>query len=566
MVLSFRVVFVLCLCAFAWVAVAASAMDGEPPRFASKLFVAPNSNPGVPLTAFIRFATDEPATVSIEINGKPPVVASRKPVRHHSIPVLGLRAGALNQVRLFLTDTAGNVSAPSAYLEIPTAPLPDDFPPIEARIYDKTAIEPGVTLFGVLRTDVRMSAILAIDEEGTVVWYWRGSREVTDVRRLRNGNLLFLEGTDAVEMDMSGNIIQRWRPTALNPTVQPPVATPVNVDIFHHEIAELPWDNLLTLSTEVRRYDVFPSSETDPAAAPAAANVVGDVIVEFARDGRVVNQWRLLDILDPVRIGYDSLSGFWNNTYGGVPTRDWAHANAVHYDESDDSFIVSMRHQDATVKVRRRDSQIVWILGTHDDWQAPWTSFLLRAVGALEWPFHQHAPSVTAAGTIVMFDNGNYRARPFDPKFPEPDSYSRAVEYRVDPINKTVSEAWSYGGGDDDVFFSPILGAATQLPITGNILVTDGARGTNSNGRPSDPAGGNQWARIVEVTHTQPPQKVFELVIGSPSRPPSGSWLVYRSTHLPGLYPEALESAGDKKSPQSSENSVGTRRTGMRGY
>jgi hypothetical protein len=502
--------------------------------------------------------------VSIEVNGRTPVMVSRRAAWNHWISVLGLRAGRVNQVRLFLTDTRGNVSPPSDFLEIETPPLPDDFPPIEARIYDPARIEPGVTLFGVLRTDARMSAILAVDEEGMVVWYWRSDRDVSDIRRLRNGNLLFMEATDAVEMDMSGNVIQRWRPSPLNASSQQlPAAIPVNVDSFHHEIAELPWNNLLTLSTEVRRYDAFPSSETNANAAPAPANVVGDVIVEFARDGQVVNQWRLLDILDPTRIGYDSLLGFWNNTYGGITTRDWSHANAVHYDESDDSFIVSARHQDATVKFRRSDSQIVWILGNHDDWQLPWASFLLNAVGSLDWPYHQHAPRVTTAGTVVMFDNGNYRARPFDSKSSDADSYSRAVEYSIDAIDRTVSEVWSYGDNGDDAFFSPIIGGVKQLPVTGNILITDGARGTSSNGRPTDPAGGNQWARLVQVTHTRPAQKVMELVIGNASRPPNGSWLVYRSTHLPGLYPDLPENRNDDKPARSGPASAGRQRKGL---
>lgn len=537
MTVSLRIVFGICLSAFVCIAVSGASMDRDPPRFASGFSVIPNSNPRVPLTAAIRFATDEPATVAIEINGKPPAVASHRLEKQHLVPVLGLRAGAVNQVRLFLTDATGNVSPPSAYLEIPTEPLPEDFPPIEARIHDPARIEPGVILFGALRTDLPMSVLVGVDEEGAVVWYWRADRSVSDVRRLANGNLLFLEGSDAVEMDLFGDIVQRWRPTALSPPANAlPAATPVNVDVFHHEIAELPWNNLLTLSTEVRPYDGFPTSETDAEAETAEANVVGDVIVEFARDGQVINQWRLLDILDPLRIGYDSLLGFWNGTYG-QPTRDWAHANAVSYDESDDSFIVSARHQDAIVKFRRSDSRIVWILGTHDDWEPPWSSSLLSAVGALEWPFHQHAPRVTKAGTLLMFDNGNYRARPFDPKFAETSSYSRAVEYNVLAANGTVTEVWSYGGDDDELFFSPIIGGATQLPLTGNILITDGARGTNSNGRPSNPAAGNQWARILEVTHTQPAKKVLELVIGNSRKPPNESWLVYRSTHLPGFYP-----------------------------
>src|SRR5262245_25577898 len=121
---------------------------------------------------------------------------------------------------------------------------------------------------------------------------------------------------------MLGNVIGRWRPVALGSPSGLGPATAVKADTFHHEFMELPWRTLLTISTEVRHFDRYPSSETDPAAPRRPANVVGDVIIEFTRDGRIVNQWRLLDILDPYRIGYDSLSGFWNKIYG-IETFDW---------------------------------------------------------------------------------------------------------------------------------------------------------------------------------------------------------------------------------------------------
>ena len=50
-----------------------------------------------------------------------------------------------------------------------------------------------------------------------------------------------------------------------------------------------------------------------------------------------------------------------------------------------------------------------------------------------------------AAGTILCFDNGTYRARPFAEKQPSAESYSRAVEYEVDEAAMTVKQVWDYG-------------------------------------------------------------------------------------------------------------------------
>jgi hypothetical protein len=548
----------VCLCLFSqfWASFSTLDCDNSPPQFTSAPAIARNPNPQVPLAAILTFTTDEPARVTLRINDGWRFDVDNEFHTEHSIPVLGLRAGTSNSVGIFLTDALGNTSGP-VRLEILTEPLPPDFPPIQARVHDSLRMEPGVTLFGITRTVPAMFVLVAVNNEGEVVWYRRGDRSISDVRRIRNGNLLFLEGTDAVEMDMLGNIVQKWRPVSLGMAPGLGNATPVNTATFHHEIAELPWGSLLTLSTEVRRLEGYPSSETDPGAAPVLANVVGDVIVEFARDGSIIKQWPLLDILDPTRIGYDSLGGFWNSTYRDyfANTKDWAHANAVSYDASDDSFIVSSRNQDAVIKIRRWNNELLWILGNHGGWNGSLSQSLLRPSGTLEWPFHQHAPQLTPQRTILLFDNGVFRARPSEEKVPTPESYSRAVEYSIDAPTNTISQTWSYGGASDELFYSPILGDAESLPLSGNVLITDGARTTDMNGRPADiTPGTSRWARVVEVTHTQPADKVFELIIGNPDQPSNIGWTVYRSKRLASLYPPVSGIKGTESEILKSRN------------
>jgi arylsulfate sulfotransferase len=152
----------------------------------------------------------------------------------------------------------------------------------------------------------------------------------------------------------------------------------------------------------------------------------------------------------------------------------------------------------------------------------------LNPIGEIEWQYHQHAPEITPQGTILVFDNGNFRHRPFDQR---PDqNYSRAVEYSIDGGAMTVSQVWSYGGPGDEIFFSNALGDVDWLPWTGNVLITDGSRLT-----PNVPA--SRWARIVEVTHTTPAQKVFELIVQDAPDSDFSGWRVYRSERLPNLYP-----------------------------
>ena len=504
--------------------------DRTPPTLAAPAVIAKNPNPAVPLAAIVTLDSNEPAVAGIELNRSGVIHRmGTAPSLHHVIPVIGMTAGTANSIRITLTDAAGNLNPSAAQLEFAAPPLPPDFPPLRASVTSESEMEPGLTIFNVTPLNPPVYGLIAaVNGKGQVVWYYRSTGGIGALSQTPRGTLLFLEGTDALEIDMLGNRLARWHATGAGIAAQPGENIPVATNLFHHEILELPGGTLLTLSHAVRRVDSFPSSETDPAAPPAPATIVGDTIVEFARDGRIVHEWSLLDLLDTQRIGYDSLSGFWDSTYRSAygPTRDWTHANSVTYDARDDAFVVSLRSQDAVVKVNRSNGTLIWIFGVPGGWSAPWNSKLLRASETMDWPYHQHAASITSRGTLILFDNGNHRARPFNPKQAAQENYSRAVEFSVDSGGRTTTAMWSYGAPTDEVFFSGTLGGIEALAATGNVLITDGARQTATS----------RWARIVEVTHTKPAQKVFELLIGDPAQSAAGGWSVYRATRIGGLY------------------------------
>ncbi len=220
-------------------------------------------------------------------------------------------------------------------------------------------------------------------------------------------------------------------------------------------------------------------------------------------------------MLDPRRIGYNAVGG------------DWSHSNGVIYDERDDSYIVSVRHQDCLVKLDRSTGSLIWILGTPDNWGVPWSDRLLQAAPGLSWPFHPHAPMLTRAGNLLLFDNGNHRTSPFDPPVNPASSHSRAVIYAIDGGGTRVEEIWRYGGPGDELFYSAAVSDADELPQTGNILVTDGFK--------IFPTPMRRSARLVEVTRTTPPVKVFEALYDDPTG--TMSCIIYRAEKLPDLYP-----------------------------
>jgi arylsulfate sulfotransferase len=499
-----------------------------------------------PLAARLTLSTDEPSVITLTIDDgdrRWSVTPSAEPGVDHSVLVLGLRPDATHEVVAIATDAAGNQTA-SAPVAIVTDPLPDDFPPIELTVSDPERSEPGVTAMAVRRWsggEEGDTFLILVDGSGRVVWYRRITESVADILRLRNGNFMYMGTVNGVrgaisEIDLLGNRVARWHARALagegleNSTL-------VDTDTFHHDVVELPSGNLAALSSERRTYEDYPTSDTDPNAPTATRDVAGDTIVEFQRDGTIVRQWNMLDLFDPYRISYGSLSGnYWRTTYSRImddpDLADWAHANALMYDEQEDAFFVSLRRQDAVVKIDAEMSDVSWILGPHDGWKAPWDGRLLAPQGELEWAYHGHGAKMTRSRTILQFDNGNHRTTAFGKPMSVQDSYSRAVEFAVDEATMTVRQVWAYGP-DNERFFSSFQGDADLMPTTGNVLITDGARFRDIERNGSIDPRAHNWVRIVEVTHTTPAEKVFELVIDDDD----SSWTAYGAERLPSLYP-----------------------------
>ena len=519
----------------------------SPPEFQG-LAVDPRPSERVPLAAQVTFTTSRPTTVALEFDDgqRRWVVDTGQPATtHHVVPILGMRPDRTHRIRAIITDEHGGTNTSEAF-EVTTDPLPTDFPPIDVRVSEPDRMEPGVTLFEPSYRSEDDSErdyhlLVAVDDTGEVVWYYKAAQPVSDARRLQNGNLLYRTGRAGplYEIDMLGNTVSAWHTNRTPADQVGGDSIHVDMDTLHHETFETPSGTILAISTELRTYDNYPTSDTDPDAPRATSEVLGDVLVEFSRQGDVVREVRLLDLVDPYRIGYNSLGwgGAWRALFPEEethPRRDWAHANAIVMDDSERYAIVSLRQQDAVVKIDWQAGKLVWILGNHVDWDPAWQDYLLQPMGELLWPYHQHAPMITPDGTILMFDNGNYRARPFDEPTLPSDSFSRAVEYRVDEDTMEVAEVWSYGGPGDEPFFARFVGDADWMPQTGNVLINYGGLVSDAVGTPIVEGAGHNWVRIVEVTHETPAEKVFELFIDD-ERP--AGWSVFRAERLPSLYP-----------------------------
>jgi hypothetical protein len=485
-----------------------------------------------PLAGVLTVTTDTDSLVSVSVND------GQKPWKrdffdygmNHSETLLGFKANRTNEITVTVRDQSRNTFTVAEPLTFITAPLPTNMPTFRLRTNNVEKMEPGYTLFRVANYEFfkvgsltgRAGYVTIVDNSGEVVWY-SDLPNAGAVRQLRNGNLFFPVTMEAAfaEVNLLGQTVKTWK-------------APYFVD--PHEDFVTGHGTFLYLTEFLRPKSIFWSNVTNPRAPLVITNFSYFQITEMSAASlpalSIRNLWSLVDMLDPARFNYLTYETFSGAT-------DTEHANAIIEDPRDDTIIVSLRNQDAVVKFSR-SGQIQWILGPHKNWGSPWRQYLLKPVGTpFEWNYGQHAPVITPQGTLLLFDNGNCRAEPFDPPVPDEANYSRAVEFRIDEVNMQVSQVWQFADTNKDRLYAGTLGNAEWLPQTSNVLVTFGCITYENGAHPEPNAPRAPIARIKEVTHEVNPSVVFDLELSDPLNTNSKSegYRVYRSYRIPDLYP-----------------------------
>lgn len=425
----------------------------------------------------------------------------------HTVPILGLRAD--NHYDISVTVSADGADT-SDSVPFDTGALPDDFPPLDVTVQDPSMVSPGVTVFPVSRwnpsADGSWGYLIALDEEGQVIWYADHGGSMSDIKLLTDHRLSVLSGEDtATAVDAMGNEQTEW------------TADDLGLDTIHHEMYELPDGNFAMLTTELRSISGYDGGTS-------TYDVVGDKVVEVDPNGNIVHDYSMLDLLDPMRtrLGFDQ--PFWDRAYTSTSgTKDWSHGNAVIYDARDDSFIVSLRHQDWMVKVDRKTGALIWRFGEGGDF---------TMVGGGDWQYHEHAPELEPNGNILVYDNGNGRTSLGAGE----DPFSRVVEFSVDENTMETSVVWEYR--NDAPYYSAFVGNADMLP-NGNVLITDGGILSDPSKAVGDPTN-QKSARVLEVTHEDPAQKVWEVDIHDDATTDPVGYHVYRAIRIDSLY-DALD-------------------------
>ena len=247
-------------------------------------------------------------------------------------------------------------------------------------------------------------------------------------------------------------------------------------------------------------------------------HTVRDLIVEMDADGNVADEFKLWEILDPYRdnvlkaldqgavclnidasqAGHtlsaedlakqDSSNNFGDIT-GVGPGRNWAHVNSVDYDPTDDSIIISSRHQSAIIKIGR-DKKVKWILGSPEGWKKGWAEKVLTPVdkdgnkikcegsvceGGFDWTWTQHtgwrvdAKSTKDVIYVSAFDNGDGRGME-QPPMPSM-KYTRGVVYKIDQKQMTVEQVYAVGEDKGYDYYSPVTGLAEYMADKDSFVV-----------------------------------------------------------------------------------------------
>jgi hypothetical protein len=186
------------------------------------------------------------------------------------------------------------------------------------------------------------------------------------------------------------------------------------------------------------------------------AKVVGAVIQEVTRSGRVLFEWKSFD-----HMSYMDATEDIDYTQ---PLIDVVHVNSVIRD-TDGSLIISCRHLDEVIKISRTTGQILWRMGGSKSKNNQFR-FLNDTVNGFVGFSHQHSTTRTSRGTLLMFDNGNLRTAP---------RYSRVVEYDVDEQSKTVKKIFEYSPSTP--VYAVSMGSVYELPNQ-NLLIGYGSAAT----------------------------------------------------------------------------------------
>ena len=417
-----------------------------------------------PLSALVMFETESPCEVEVTVLGDTihstyTYVKSVTEPRAE-IPIIGLYAGRENKVSLKIAHSGG--ASETNELRIRTEELPADFQTYTLEASKPDRMEPGISLF--IACFGRTYTAL-VDPDAQVRGYLSHKEMAhgTSIIVLKNGNLL---ATGDEYKEIPYNMSSLWEFNWLGKVFKE-YEIP---NAVHHEISELPNGDILAASNDA---DLFQNGTRE------------DVVIVIDREtGEIKKEYDFRKILDEYRY---TVHNYDPNIKNPVNI-DWMHMNAAIFDEANNAIIVSSPTQSFVVSIDADTSEINWILGSHEEYEADTSKKLipklLTPIGdGFEWQRGQHTPTIlpssgsnSAIIDILLLDNGQKAHTAEENRYLPQYTYSRAVHYRINQKAMTVEQIWQYGKERGAECYASYLGSAVYLRNTGNYLIAFGGQ------------------------------------------------------------------------------------------
>lgn len=343
--------------------------------------------------------------------------------------------------------------------------VPDDFPRVSILISTEEAGE-GYLFLTLLPWGASQEPhnpyLVILDNEGEPVFYKRMTAlgTVYDFKKQPDGRLTFYDNTRKgfIILDESYQEVGSFF-----------AGNGYTADV--HDLQILPNGNALLMIYDPQPVDM---SKIVPNGNPNAT-VVGLVIQELDPSNNVVFEWR----------SWDHFEITDTSVALAVPRVDYVHGNAVELDH-DGNLLLSSRNLCEVTKINRQTGEVIWRMGGKKN-----EFTFLNDDGF----FFQHDIRRQANGNITLFDN---RAEQLP-------VFSRAIEYKIDEVQKTVELVWSHS--NSPTTYSRVMGNAQRLP-NGNTLI----------------GWGSGYPTLTEVTPDG--GFAFELALSKP-------YLTYRAFRFP---------------------------------
>ena len=181
------------------------------------------------------------------------------------------------------------------------------------------------------------------------------------------------------------------------------------------------------------------SFDLTPYGGPADGQILDIVLQEQDADKNVVFEWHASQYL-PIDDTEANLTS--------TNLIDYLHTNALAVD-NDGNWLVSHRNFSEITKINRQTGDVIWRMGGKGN-----EFTFTNDIGF----FNQHNINRLENGHITLFDNGTFHTPP----------HSRAIEYEVDEVAKTVTRVWMYP--EDTGEYSSVMSNIQRLP-NGNSMI-----------------------------------------------------------------------------------------------